>query len=328
MNEIKTDKKETILKTVCYIIFMLYLMCLTKIILFKYSSSIDVIENIFKGELNGFRSINIIPLNSIIDFIKIISEGYFTRGFNNIIGNIFVFVPLGYFLTMLFKKTKKLRYTILFSLIFSLIYESLQYFLYLGSADIDDIILNLLGAIIGFVFYKVIERYTREKLYIQYYFTIIISIIGFIIAGYLAIDYFGIMFGLKNTDNNYNNDISKILDNSQVMVSGEDEFDIWGDIISFDDESVTINKTTVIDLENNVGIAVTNTEDMDLKTVYLLSSAKYTIKDIYDVNGNKVEIKSGSKDDLKIDKHINIKGYILEDKMYANEIIINNYIFM
>ena len=328
MNEIKTDKKETILKTVCYIIFILYLLCLTKIVLFKYSSSNHIIEKIFKGELNGFRSINIIPLNSIISFIKLITEGYFTRGFNNLIGNILVFSPLGYFLPMLFKKTKKLRYTILFSLIVSLIYESLQYILYLGSADIDDIILNLLGTIIGFGFYKVIENYTRGKLTIKYYLTIIISIIGFIIAGYLAVDYFGIMFGIKQTNNNYNNDISEILDNSQVMVSEEGQFDIWGDIISFDSESVTINKTTVIDLENSASIAATNMKDMDLKEIHLLSSTKYTIKDIYDVNGDRVEIRAGSKENLKIDKHINIKGYILEDKMYANEIIINNYIFM
>ncbi len=331
MEKINNNKKESILKVICYIIFIIYILCLTKIVLFKYSNLMHVIKDIFKGELSGFRSVNIIPLKSIIDFIKIISEGYFTRGFNNIIGNILVFVPLGYFLPMLFKKTEKVRYTILFSLILSLIYESLQYFLYLGSADIDDVILNLLGAFIGFIFYKIIENHTMEKVINKYYLTIIISIIGFIVAGYLAVDYFGIMFGIRNKNNAYNNDVNNInesLENDKVMISPDNEFDIWGDIISFDDESITINKTKIIDLENGAGIAISDMQNMDLKTIYLLSSTRYTVKDIYDANGEKVEIKTGAKENLKIDKHINVKGYVLEDKMYGAEIIINNYLFM
>ncbi len=330
MEKVNNSKKEKILKIICYMIFIIYLLCLTKIVLFKYNNLKQVIENILNGELNGFRSINIIPLNSIVDFIKIISEGYFARGFNNIIGNVLVFSPLGYFLPMLFKKTKKVRYTMLFSLIISLIYESLQYILYLGSADIDDVILNLLGAFIGFGFYKIIDNYAKEKLNIKYYLTIIISAIGFAIAGYLAVDYFGIMFGIRSKNNTYNNDVNNIiesLENDKVMISSDNESDIWGDIISFNEESVTINKTTVINLENGVGIAVTNTKNMDLKTIYLLSSTIYTQKDIYDVNGDKVEIKPGTKENLKVDKHINLKIYELEGNLYAREIIINNYLF-
>lgn len=81
--------------------------------------------------------------NEKIEFAKMIFNGNFTRGFNNIIGNIFVFAPLGYFLPLLFSKCKRINTVILVGFIISFLFETCQYLLYLGSADIDDIILNL-----------------------------------------------------------------------------------------------------------------------------------------------------------------------------------------
>ena len=219
---IKKDK--SYLHVICYAIFIIYLLFLIKIVLFKYTGLVDVAKGIATRNLNGFRSINLIPLTSIIEFAKIILEGNFTRGFNNIIGNIFVFAPLGYFLPLLFNKCKRINTLILVGFIISFLFESCQYLLYLGSADIDDIILNLIGTVIGFAFYQIIIRLVKEKETIKYTVTIIFSIIGFVVAGYLAIDYFGIMFGIQN-EHDLPNDTPVSVDKSQIQVNPNDEFD-------------------------------------------------------------------------------------------------------
>lgn len=77
---------------------------LIKIVLFKYRGLIITFDKLIVGELSGFHSFNIIPFQSIWEFTKLMFSGYFLRGFNNIVGNVFVFAPLGYFIPLLYKK--------------------------------------------------------------------------------------------------------------------------------------------------------------------------------------------------------------------------------
>ncbi|MCH5249964.1 MAG: VanZ family protein [Lachnospiraceae bacterium] len=327
------------LKICCHVIFIIYFVLLIKIVLFKYRGLITTFENLIAGKLSGFHSYNIIPFQSILEFTKLMFSGHFFRGFNNIVGNVFIFSPFGYFMPLLYKKCQNVKIVILSGFLVSLFFEICQYFLYLGSADIDDIILNLLGIVLGFLFFKIFEIiYKRQAT--KYGVTIILSILGFMVAGYLAVDYFGIMF--RNVDRNGQTDSSNdlpiaLIDNIQVAEDisndepdavSDNEFDIWGDIMSFDDSSVTINKTKVEDLEDGVSIATVNVENPDLQTVYLTETTKYTQKDIYDANGDRVETREAAGEDLKIDKHINIKGYQSDNKFFATEIVINNYLFM
>ncbi len=273
--------------------------------------------------------------------------GSFSRGFNNIVGNIFVFVPFGYFLPLLYVKCRKWKTVVFAGFFVSLVFEVCQYFLYLGSADVDDVILNLLGVALGFLFFKFMKKRTEKKETGRYAATIILSIIGFIVAGYLAVDYFGIMFGIRNQSNQSNlsdsgNDLrSDFSDNEQVEISSDgnfdeeqwkdgsdDEFEMLGNITTFDDSCITINKIEVEDVGDGMGIASINIKAPVLQTVYITETTKYTQKDIYDVNGDKVETSEAAKEDLEIDQHINIKGYQLDQKFYATEIEIYNFLFM
>lgn len=319
-------KNKSYLRVICYAIFIIYLLFLMKIVLFKYTGLVDVVKGIATGNLNGFRSINLIPLSSIIEFAKIILEGNFTRGFNNIIGNIFVFAPLGYFLPLLFNKCKRINTVILVGFIISFLFETCQYLLYLGSADIDDIILNLIGTVIGFAFYQIIIRLVKEKESIKYTVIIIFSIIGFVVAGYLAIDYFGIMFGIQN-EHDLPNDTPVSVDESQIQVNPNDEFDIEGVITSSDNESITINMAMVTEFDDGKGEEVIDKMTPNLTTIHLLSDTKYSMNNIYDIEGDKVETSSATKDELQMDKHIKIKGYKMNNEFFATEIIIMNFKF-
>lgn len=73
----------------------------------------------------------------------------------NVVGNIVLFIPFGYFISD-FLKAKKISHILIVSIIASLTAELIQS--QIGRAfDVDDIILNVVGAILGFMFYISIQ---------------------------------------------------------------------------------------------------------------------------------------------------------------------------
>jgi glycopeptide antibiotics resistance protein len=70
-------------------------------------------------------------------------------------GSILLFIPLGFLLPVLNKKFNRFNKTIKISLALSLTIEILQYLFRVGQFDIDDIILNTIGSILGFYALKV-----------------------------------------------------------------------------------------------------------------------------------------------------------------------------
>ena len=80
--------------------------------------------------------------------------------FYNVVGNIALFIPFGYFVSD-YLKDKKLHHIAFVSIITSLTAELIQY--KIGRAfDIDDIILNFIGAIIGFMVFLSIKKIKRK----------------------------------------------------------------------------------------------------------------------------------------------------------------------
>lgn len=71
--------------------------------------------------------------------------------------NVLLFVPVGFMLPMLWTKFEKKRYTILYGAFFSLIIELGQLFTF-RATDIDDLITNTAGTVIGCLLYALIKR--------------------------------------------------------------------------------------------------------------------------------------------------------------------------
>ena len=76
---------------------------------------------------------------------------------NNVFGNIIMFTPFG-FLGIIFPKLNDFKTLIINFLSAIIIIESLQYFTRLSVFDIDDIILNLAGCMIGFALGRMSEK--------------------------------------------------------------------------------------------------------------------------------------------------------------------------
>lgn len=85
------------------------------------------------------------------------ANSIFTVSFKNILGNIVLFIPLG-FLTSFLIKSKKLISVFTYSLLLSTFIEIMQYiFLTSRRADVDDVILNTVGGVLGYLVYKVVR---------------------------------------------------------------------------------------------------------------------------------------------------------------------------
>lgn len=86
----------------------------------------------------------------------------------NLLGNFVLFLPMGIFLPILFKRLSIFKKYIITIILVLLLIEIIQVITRLGSFDIDDLLLNLLGAILGFSIYKLlvqlkIIRYDSNK---------------------------------------------------------------------------------------------------------------------------------------------------------------------
>lgn len=104
-----------------------------------------------------FSEINVIPFRIFYDsYIETIQNHHINYFIINFLGNIGVFIPLGFALPFLWKQMS-LKQVIFYGFISSLTIEIIQLFISRGT-DIDDLILNTIGALMGFYIYQWINQ--------------------------------------------------------------------------------------------------------------------------------------------------------------------------
>ena len=106
------------------------------------------------------RSYNLIPLYTIRGYFDIFSRfdsyggGLKLYAVINFGGNIFLFVPLGIFLPLLFTGERRFWVFALTVILLISAVEAVQYITYTGAMDIDDLFLNTFGACIGYLIWR------------------------------------------------------------------------------------------------------------------------------------------------------------------------------
>lgn len=114
---------------------------------------------LFNRTAMPFRSMNLIPLKTIAQYVDYFSNPYLrSDAVVNIWGNIIMFIPLGFFLSVIWKKLRRFPWHILATAVIITIIELLQYVTLRGAADIDDLILNIVGSTVGLLLYTVYEK--------------------------------------------------------------------------------------------------------------------------------------------------------------------------
>lgn len=149
------DKKAN--KKVVSLIFIIYCLILLKLILFKYPRALIkellVCWNLEMLDRN-IKDANFIPFSSIRRDILTLNSYYIKV----LIYNIMAFIPMGFLLPLISKRARNMYFTIIIAIVFSSLIEISQLITVLGTFDIDDILLNTLGALIGYVLYLAFIR--------------------------------------------------------------------------------------------------------------------------------------------------------------------------
>jgi len=148
-NNMKVNNKTNKLATV---LFIIYLIVLFWILLFKLGVRFSYMQS---------RNVNLIPFGKID-----VSE---------IILNVVIFVPLGIYAGVLFKRWVFIKKLFFFFLI-SLMFEGLQFIFRIGAFDITDIITNILGGMIGVLIFDAIEKLFNNSVKSRKFITIIAAI--------------------------------------------------------------------------------------------------------------------------------------------------------
>lgn len=172
----KAKRKFFCLKEFFVVMFQVYLIALISITIFPLEIiNLDYIEEMYGVKtIEEFKemyiTVNLLPLvNTIKDIIKDVTtenETWFFIKFwlTNLLGNIILLSPLAVLVPILSKKFRSLKSVVILCFCTSCFIEFLQYVsLFVGnsrSVDIDDVILNTLGAFIGFGIFKILNRFS------------------------------------------------------------------------------------------------------------------------------------------------------------------------
>jgi glycopeptide antibiotics resistance protein len=94
---------------------------------------------------------NLIPFATINRYLSVLDRpsglGLFLY---NVVGNIVILIPFGYLMPLAAKRMKTLVWVALIGLIMIVSIEGLQYISMSGSLDVDDVLLNFIGILVGF----------------------------------------------------------------------------------------------------------------------------------------------------------------------------------
>ena len=131
------------------VLFILYLLLLFYLLFFS--------ETYGRTMESGYRY-NLEPFKEIKRFWSNRDSLGLRSVVTNLVGNIVAFAPFGFFLPMLSRIGKNVIGCVLMSALFSLAVETVQLFTKVGAFDVDDILLNAIGGLAGFLMYYVIWK--------------------------------------------------------------------------------------------------------------------------------------------------------------------------
>ena len=146
---IKAERKKLIVKMVFWVVIVMYTVFMIWLLIFAFSRTRGTT---YKYNIIPFKTIYGLLINPGSKYIKwvIIRE---------LFGNIVLFIPLGFFLSIYSKWEKSIFIKVaLKTVIIMMIIESIQGITHYGMFDVDDVILNTIGSIAGCFLFVLIKK--------------------------------------------------------------------------------------------------------------------------------------------------------------------------
>lgn len=153
-----------IMKAILFIVLCVYLMILTKLILFKYVMISDIDDHFkFIFEEVYWNSHNFVPFETIKTYLFYANNLNPNIRISNLAGNVIGFIPFGFLLPLIWRSFRSFTRITIAAFCLSLTFELLQLFFRFGSFDVDDLILNTAGGMIGYAPFMFIGLYMGQK---------------------------------------------------------------------------------------------------------------------------------------------------------------------
>lgn len=148
------DRGRKIVKHGAWVLFIIYIVLLAYFLFFS--------ERYGRTEESQQYRCNLILFKEIKRFITYRDTLGFESVFVNIFGNVFAFSPFGFVLPIISPKNRKFINITLLSLELTITIEVMQLLLKVGIFDVDDIFMNTLGGIIGYICFFICYRLYRS----------------------------------------------------------------------------------------------------------------------------------------------------------------------
>lgn len=145
------------------IFFVFYILFVIKVFIFKYPiQKLQAIAASWKKDviLEGLSTANFTPFKTIKMYIE---YSYKLNSAENLLGNIVVLIPFGMLFPLITKKNWGYLGMLACAFAFVLGIEVFQLFSAFGAFDVDDILLNCLGASLGYLFYWIVSGRGQAK---------------------------------------------------------------------------------------------------------------------------------------------------------------------
>lgn len=143
------------------IIWWIYITLLFVFVVVKFKGSFyELSDRINSYTMQSSMNYNLIPFRSMSTQIKHITQWWALK---NLLGNIIPFIPFGFLLPIAYKKFNSTINVFSTGLASILLIEIFQFFTNLGSFDVDDIILNMVGIVCGYLMFQIINRIAVRK---------------------------------------------------------------------------------------------------------------------------------------------------------------------
>lgn len=114
------------------------------------------------AELDREYQYNLIPFVEIRRFWIYREQLGVFAVFTNLIGNVVGFVPFGLLLPVIFRNFRQCSRIVLSGFALSLTVETIQLITKVGSFDVDDLMLNTLGAFLGYFIFYICDLIRRK----------------------------------------------------------------------------------------------------------------------------------------------------------------------
>ncbi|MCI5640621.1 MAG: VanZ family protein [Lachnospiraceae bacterium] len=141
----KKEHKHKI-RVVSWILFCIYLVMMVYFLFFS--------EQMGRVPRDTYQY-NLKPFAEIRRYINYADRLGSFRVMLNLAGNVVCFMPFGFVIPVLANRYRKLYKMVALSFFASLLVETIQLFSKLGSFDVDDILLNTLGGLLGYIAFQI-----------------------------------------------------------------------------------------------------------------------------------------------------------------------------